>query len=231
VDKRTYDLLWSQDWDSLGRQLLAYAHHRAWKYSWRHGRSCDPVPGRSIGDRELVAGWTVEDVVQHVIDKTCRGERKWNPDKGELLTWLKWQVNSVMDALARSRPQMYETELVEPQDDETEMLRNRLEHCAALFVGKPDTAGSLSAEEVLLEKEQQRNTKARLDRQCDLIYRAVSGDPELEAVVDAIMDGYGPKRHDIAAAIGITPDEVTNRRKRIRSRLAALGDGEIRGEE
>jgi len=53
----------------------------------------------------------------------------------------------------------------------------------------------------------------------------------LEAIVDAIADGHGPKRRDIAATLGITPEEVTNRRKRIRRRLAKLLDEEIEGKD
>jgi hypothetical protein len=180
------------------------------------------VPGQSIGDRELVAGWTVRDVVQHVIDKTCRGERKWDPDEWELLPWLEWQVNSVMDALARSRPQMYERVLVEPGDDETELLRDRQECRAALVIGSPEAPELSSAEEVLLQKEQRKIAEEWIERQCDLIYQAVGGEPELEEVVDALMDGHGPKRCDLAAALGVTPEEITNRRKRIRRRMARL---------
>lgn len=226
MDQRTYDLVWSQDWDSLSRQLLEYAIRRTGRYYWRNGSVCDPVPGRSTGDRALVAGWTAQDVVQHIIDKTCRGERAWDPDRGELFPWLKQQVDSVVDALARSRPQKHETVLVEPEDDETEMLRDRQERRAIVVVGNPDPTESLSPEEVLLKKEGQERASELAERQCNLIYRAVNGDPELQAVVDAIMDGRGTKRRDLAAAIGVSPEEITNRRKRIRRRLTKLQDEE-----
>jgi hypothetical protein len=226
VDKRTYNLLRRQDWEYLSKQLLVHALRRARRYHWRHGGGCEPVSGQSLGDRELVAGWTVRDVVQHVVYKACRGEREWDPDEWELLPWLRWQVNSVMDALARSRPQMYERSLAESDDDETEMLRDKQERRAALVIGNPEAPESSSAEEALLQEEDRRIAKKWIEYQCDLIYRAVDGEPELEEVVDALMNDHGPKRSDLAAALEVTPEEITNRRKRIRRRLARLRDEE-----
>lgn len=229
MDRRTYELFQNQDWDSLGRQLLVFALRQARRYYWRLGSEYEPMPGQNIGDRELVAGWTVQDIVQHVIDKACRGKRKWDPDKGELLPWLKWQVKSVTNALAKSRFQKREGTLIEPEDDETEMLRDRLERRDALIAGRPETVESMNPEAILLEREEQERARELVDRECDLIYQAVSGDPELEAIADAISDGHGPKRKDIAAALGITPEEVTNRKKRIQRRLAKLQAEDIEG--
>ena len=57
-------------------------------YGWINSAS-ELLPGRDF---------TVDDIVQHVILKTINGERKWDPQKGLLFLWLKYQVKSVMDA-------------------------------------------------------------------------------------------------------------------------------------
>ena len=60
-------------------------------YRWRYGNNF-----------ELAVGVTVEDIVHEVIEKTMNGTRQWDPDKGELLPWLRDQVKSVMGNLVRS---------------------------------------------------------------------------------------------------------------------------------
>jgi hypothetical protein len=49
---------------------------------------------------------------------------------------------------------------------------------------------------------------------------AIGDDPPLNEFVDAILHGKCTKREDIAEYLGVTPQEVTNRQRRLRDRLA-----------
>jgi DNA-directed RNA polymerase specialized sigma24 family protein len=179
----------------VGKELLAFAEWRARNYRWRSGRN-------SI----LAAGQSLEDVVQHIVEKTISGERHWDPTKGPLVPWLKDQVKSVIDALANAAVMRHETQA--PEGDSIEE-----------FVEGPGASRSLSPEAILLEKE----AAAQAAERADVLFQAVNEEPELEAVMSAILDGCEPKPRYLAAELGVSLEDINNRLKRLRRRAMKGG--------
>ena len=154
----------------------------------------------------MAAGQSLEDVVQHVIEKTISGERHWDPAKGPLVPWLKYQVKSVIDALANAAVRRHETQSAEGDDVEES-------------VAGPGTSRSLSLEAIVLENE----AAAQMAERVDGLFQAVNNDPELEAVMSAILHGCEPKPRYLAAELGVSVEDINNRLKRLRRRAMKGG--------
>jgi DNA-directed RNA polymerase specialized sigma24 family protein len=154
----------------------------------------------------LAAGQSLEDVVQQVIEKTISGERHWDPAKGPLVPWLKDQVKSVIDALANAAVRRHETQSAEGDNVEE-------------FVTDPSASRSLSPEAIVLEKEVAEQVAERADALC----QAVTDEPELEAVMNAILNGCEPKPRYLAAELGVSFEDINNRLKRLRRRAMKGG--------
>jgi len=208
LDQKTFRLLQNQDWKAIGKELVAYAERRAWIYKWRDG-----------GNWGLAAGKTVEDLAQDVIVKTIEGVRKWDPDRGPLRPWLRAQLRSVMNHLYHSWSHYYEVAILE--GDEDEELSDRVVYHASK-VSTLATTGSSSPEEVLLEREAEKEAKERIEQRVNVLFQAVSGEPELEEVFEAIINGCEPKPRHLAAEIDVPVEDIYNRRKRIRRRVSKL---------
>jgi len=153
-------------------------------------------------------------VVQRVIVKTIEGRRKWDPAKGPLVPWLKDQIKSEIDALAKSAPHRYDM----PLDEEGgEHLRDKSEHHAT----EVDILGdmrSLDPETILLEKEKTNHARERVDA----LFEAVSGEAELEEVLEAVLNGCEPKPRYVAEALGTSVNDINNRLRRLRRRAIAI---------
>jgi hypothetical protein len=154
----------------------------------------------------LAAGQSLEDVVQHVIEKTISGERHWNPARGPLVPWLKDQVKSVIDALANAAVTRHQTQA--PEWDRIEG-----------FVEGPGASPSLSPEAILLEKE----AAAQAAERADVLFQAVNNELELEAVISAILNGCEPKPRYLAAELGVSLEDINNRLRRLRHRAMKGG--------
>lgn len=212
MDSNTFKLLQEQDWEAIGKELVVFAVRRAWIYTWRDG-----------GDWELAAGKTIEDLVQDVIVRTIEGVRKWDPQKGPLIPWLKDQIRSVMDHLYHSAAHQHEVAI--PESDDDEQFLEKVEYQAS-SIESSGTAELSDPEEVLLEREVEEAAKEQMERRANMIFNAVSGEPELEEVVEAIINGCEPKPRYLAAEIGVPVEDIYNRRKRIRRRVSKLMKGE-----
>jgi DNA-directed RNA polymerase specialized sigma24 family protein len=172
------------DWGAIGVELLAFAAWRAQNYRWASGQHMELAPGISLAD-----------VVQRVIEKTLSGERQWDPTKGPLVPWLKDQVKSVLDALAKSAPHRHEVPALEGEDG-----AERVGICAASPPPNP--------EEHLLQAER-----------VNALFQAVSGEQALEEVLEAVMNGCEPKPRYLAAELGVPVEDINNRLKRLRRRV------------
>lgn len=203
LDAETSDLLGEQDWNAIVKELVGFAVFWARNYRWRRG-----------GPWELAAGETVEDIVQQVILKTIEGKRKWDPDKGPLLPWLRDQVKSEIDHLCMSWAHQHEAPM--PQTEGGEELTDVVLDSAsqqhprgARFVQDP--------EEIVLTKEE-------IERREDALFQAADGDSELEEVLNTVT-ACGAKPRHLAAEIGVPVDDIYNRMKRLRRRAMRLLEG------
>lgn len=150
------------------------------------------LPGRDF---------TVDDIVQHVIEKTLSGERKWNPAKGPLLPWLKNQIKSVMDAWIKGESGKYEVSFGEDENKGHSSLV-KIEDTVDVNSAQPQTA--------LKEKEIATLQSEVINR----VFQAVSGDVELEELFDAITETGSAKPIILADYLKVEIDEIYNRKKR-----------------
>ncbi|HOU12774.1 MAG TPA: hypothetical protein PKZ84_06630 [Anaerolineae bacterium] len=197
MDIETFKLLQQAGWDTIGKKLLAFTVWRAQNYRWRRGDGF-----------ELVVGKTCEDIVQEVILKTLNGDRHWDPNKGELLPWLKDQIKSELDHFAKSTAHRYEKPIPqdENQEDDTGML-----DCLAQIHNSINTSIS-EPEQAIVDTED----RAGIKQQVNALFEIVDGVPELEQILEAVIDGCEPKPRELADWLSISVQEVNNRLKRIR---------------
>jgi len=187
LDRRTHEMFYKQDWSKLTRELLAFAMWWAGNYAW----------GKPGADH-LALGQTCEDVVQLVILKTLAGERRYDPDKGELLPWLKDQVKSIIDHLARSAGHRRESETLQEE-----------------AIGPPS-----NPEEGLLDEQARREA----DQRIEWLLRAVETKPELLDILMAILHGCEPKPRCLAGELRVSVREINNRIKRLRRLALTVGE-------
>ncbi|KKN21384.1 hypothetical protein LCGC14_0926010 [marine sediment metagenome] len=160
-DAEVFRRLQKADWETIGKKLVVYARRRAQYYHWRGG-----------GRFELAVGYTITDIVQEAITQACSGERKWDPEKGALEMWLKYQVNSIMDGLAKlaaNRNEIQGLEVVTSDGEGGEVVSDILEYDTPASARKP------SAEAVAVNKEE---AAERIDELLTQIW------PKIEPQVD-----------------------------------------------
>lgn len=193
MDDEVFREMEAQDWGKVFKRVLFHAECRARKYYWRTGRGFD-----------LAKGWTPEDVVQHVIEKTINGERRWNPKKGPLVPWLRDQVNSVIDALWKSEAGKYEAGFPETEEDDDSMEWLPVAGGQANELGNSPRAeeNSISAAE-------------RMDE----LWKAIGDDEEVADYVWALQDGCRPEPRYLAEQLGVSREEIYNRKKRLKTLL------------
>ena len=141
--------------------LLAHALNLARNYTWRGLRGIGSEEG------ELAKGKSCLDVVQDVIVDTLRGTRGWDPQKGELLPWLKDQVRSEMSHLVESREHKYERHSL---DGKSSPASDQIEY-------RPISHGAIPVEPeaALLAAEEEKAIHQRIDT----LLEVVSDEPEL----------------------------------------------------
>jgi DNA-directed RNA polymerase specialized sigma24 family protein len=183
--------------------LTLYAIRRAQFYGWYDS------------DTQMLSGrdFTVDDIVQHVIEKTLLGERTWDPKQSPLLPWLGNQVNSVMDAWIKRQSGKYETSFDDDLDKDDAL------HEGSTSSVKMDNivdVNSPQPEQVLLEKETAIVQSATIDR----VFQVMSRDAELESLFDAITETGSQKPSILAEYLQVEVTEINNRKKRFQRRLA-----------
>jgi DNA-directed RNA polymerase specialized sigma24 family protein len=186
------------DWATIGVQLTAHSAFRAENLAWRTGNSVD-----------LAKGLNPKDIAAEAIRKVIDGIRKWDPERGALLPFLKGVVDSEISHLAESSDNQLQSRVL--ADDEEDEMWDRSEFQAP----SNDPQGLLhqqqsTPEQVLLEKEAEVRISALFD--------AMTEQADLVDVVDAIME-VGPRPAHIAEHLGLPVTEINNRLKRLR-RLA-----------
>ncbi len=189
-----YRKLEEADWKAVGKQLAAHATWKAQNFAWR------------TGDHEdLALGLQGVDIAQIAIEKVLTGERAWNPERGDLLPYLKGVVDSLMSHMDDSLDNTVQTRLAE--DEEGKELLDRAEFQAV----RHDDFGLLSAH----QRSRGTNSDVENERVANL-FAAVQGEEDLMAVLDVVMSSGETKPGEIAAELGIEVTKVNNRLKRLR---------------
>ncbi len=206
MDDRTRKLLQEADWGPIGNELTAFAIHCIRDYQWSYG-----------GAFEIPQGYTAKDIAQEVMLKTLSGERRWDPDKGELIPWLRWQVRSIVNARVKSEPHRYE--ILPPEDPSGSPDFDRLDSLSA------NSRATMAAtpEELLIASEEDM-------QRADRLFEATKGDPEAEQLLmwmwEAVTEGRDHKPADIAAALDMPVTAVYNCIRRMKRR-AQKGTGGV----
>jgi hypothetical protein len=184
----------SVDWGALGKALVAHAILRARRYPRLRGNLWP-------------AGEGPEDVVSHLIIKYLTGARRRDPAKyPDLLIYLKLQLNSMLDHLARSRPARREACFPTGEDGQQHSDRIELEAQRNPAWAVPTPESEIEEREIELEAR----------RRIDSLLRGTRDQPELRAVVQAILGGCVPRPRFLAARLGLEVKEINNRLKRLR---------------
>ena len=198
MDTAVLEKLREQDWAQIGRVLVLHVVQRTHLRAWREGMRL-----ASLG-----LGKSPEDIVQEVITKVFAGDRSWDPARGELLPTLKRIVESELDHLWKSKARAHEAAL--PANPG----RQEAQESAASDVD-PHRHEPGPAE--LLEQDEDRATASAT---VDALFSAVEDEPELQAVLDAIMEGCEPRPRFLAEHIGVPVEQIHNRMRRLRLRAS-----------
>ncbi len=194
-DATAFRLLQDADWNNIGRRLTA-------RVIW------------ITGTATLSNGVTARDIAQTVILKTLSGDRKWDPNKGELLPWLFDQVKSELSNLLTSSATKQES-LVESgaeDDEDASELQDVIDFRAVdegLFPdSKPQTPEAILIRNQILERE------------VDIVLQAVDDIEVLKELFDTITTLYSTKAEDLAEQINVPVEDIYNRLKRLRNRIS-----------
>jgi DNA-directed RNA polymerase specialized sigma24 family protein len=194
VDPEVLETLRKQDWSRIGRVLVLHVHRRSRIRAWREG-----VENLSLG-----LGRSAEDIVGDVITKVFAGERTWDPGRGELLPTLRRMVESELDHLWRKHAYRREQPRCEGAAEQEHQESMAIEIDPPLVPADPVA--------VLERREEMLAASARINA----LFAAVEGEPELQEVIEAIMEGCEPEPRHLAQHLGVPSKEINNRRRRLR---------------
>lgn len=202
VSPDTYEILASADWETLGKSMLA-------RSIWRGGTRY-----RITRETVFARGYSIDDVVSYIIQSVFEGRRRWNPREKDLEEWLLSQVDSVMDWWLKLRENknlvLEEFENTEQKEDFEAKIIQSTEQETVLLYGPPNP-------ETLLVKDIDDEESKEL---YNALFDDASDEPELQEVILAMMDiDDDPKPSEIAAKLGVSAEDIYNRKKRLKRRL------------
>lgn len=173
---------------SYYRRLISYINWQARTMTWAGGD-----PGM------LAKGQTPKDVAQEVFRKALDGTRKFDPERGTFMNWLRDQARSELNHLAESVSHRLDVEL-----SEDELI--------------PD-ANTANPEAALIAQEDRDEHQKIVSQTIGAVFESVEGKPDLEEVVEAIMSGCTPYPRYLAKELNLAVKDVNNRLKRLRRLL------------
>lgn len=195
--KELIRLLEQQPWEEILVALDWYALRLAMRGYWHTG-----TPRRGT----LVKGLAPQDVAREAICRVLEGRRKWDPEQDpDFLLFMKSVVKSIMWS--------------EWDSAEHKALKGSQSLNADADRSEEQTLVSSGSGHQVPSKEALPSAITEANETYEMVLEAVSGDEQLELLVICIAEGF-EKRKDIAKEMGITADEVTNLRKRLKRVLA-----------
>lgn len=177
------------------------------------------IQGKTWNSNILPKGQTAESIVRDVIEKTFSEERNWEPDRGELLPWLKWVIKSEVSHLAESASNKKDVHLDQLDGDDPEVDRIEYEASRQSHV-RPQVT---SPEEAMIAMETEENLKTFARSKIDSLLEACNGKPELETIVYAISEAKClPKPQSLADYLGKPVDEIYQHLRALRRRATKI---------
>lgn len=177
------------------------------------------VQGKQWNSGSLPRGHTAESIVQDVIVKTFSGERTWDPEKGDLLMWLKYVIRSEISHLVKSVANKIEVPLDLASENDSLIDGNDIRPYQPpqpeLHIGSPEDVI------IAIETETEKTVVARL--KIDALLEACSGKPELEEIVNAIVDSQCPaKTQKLAEFLGKPEGKINQNLRALRRRASKI---------
>lgn len=173
------------------------------------------IQGKNWNSESLPKGQTAESIVQDVIEKTFSEKRDWDPERGDLLMWLKWVIKSEISHLAKSVANQAVVQLGYANEDAPSVdgpdIELRQPISRRLVVGSP--------EEMVMDAETEADKTANGRLKIDSILEACSGHPELDDIVYAIIAGQcDAKPRNLAEFLGRPVEEIYQNLRTLRRR-------------
>lgn len=205
MNAKKKQLLVDFPWDEHYPRLVAYTE-------WL-------IQGKHWSSETLPRGQTAESIVRDVIEKTFSEKRNWDPDRGDLLTWLKWVIKSEVSHLAESAANRIEVHLDHGGENDSLADGPDVEwhqpSSQRLMIGSP--------EEMVIEAETEAEKMAEAQSKINALLEASSGHPELEEIVYAIVDGpCGGKPQELARYLGKPVEDIYQNLRALRRRAYKL---------
>lgn len=177
------------------------------------------IQGKNWNSDTLPKGQTAESIVRDVIAKTFSEERNWDPERGDLLTWLKWVIRSEVSHLAESAANRTQVRLDQVDDNDSPLGGSDVRHLQSsqklLLISSP--------EEEFMDAEIQAEKAIDARFKIDALLDACSGRPELEEIVYAIVDGKcDAKPQELSAYLGKPVDEIYQNLRALRRRASTI---------
>lgn len=178
--------------DEFMERLISFALRRKRAHYWR-----------GVWDGHLPDGNEARDIACEAIDDVLLGRRAWDQEKNpDLLDFMRSVVNSKISHLVEgAENKKVELALVASDED-------GVDHFDTL-PSKNATTGAIQ----LQEKEDE----ARNDRLILSFYDFLTDDKLLQGIVGCMIEGM-TKRSEIAAALKVKEQEITNANKRLERR-------------
>jgi DNA-directed RNA polymerase specialized sigma24 family protein len=201
LNAKKKQLLLDFPWDEHIPRLVAYTE---WLIQGKHWNS-----------HTLPKGQTAESIVRDVIEKTFSEKRNWDPDRGDLFTWLKWVIKSEVSHLAESAANRTEVHLDQAGENDSSADGPDVEQ------RQPSPRRQLigSTEEMVMDAETEAEKTAEAQSKIDALLEACSGQPELEEIVYAIVDEQcDGKPRELAQFLGRPVEEIYQNLRSLRRR-------------
>lgn len=184
------------NWEEVALRLTDHALRKIRRLRWRTG-SWQRIPG----------GAMAEDFANEAIALLLSGERDWDPSNcPDLLTWLRGVVDSLVSHLVESeehhRSQQFPRS--EGGQDLEELLRR----------ADPAEATAVHLVPVQVDQETHLAERQVAEQLIGALFEEISGDKELEAMLDSLMDGC-EKPRDIAVRTGMDVARVYKLREKL----------------
>ncbi len=205
MNARKRELLRDFPWDENYPKLVAFAE-------WL-------IQGKTWSSNILPKGQTAESIVRDVIGKTFSEERNWDPERGELLPWLKWVIRSEVSHLAESASKKKDVRLDDSDENDpaVDRIEYKADHQSYL---KPRV---VSPEETMIAIESEDEIKASARAKIDLLLEACNGRSELEDIVYAICDGKcSAKAQSLSDYLGRPVKEIYSHLQALRRRASKI---------
>lgn len=131
------------------------------------------------------------------------------------MPWLKSQIRSLISNACDYHKRRPESRY--PASTDPEFVEDKL----SIQTIEDDSLGNsitTSTEATVIAHEEEKQAEEFID----VLYQNIQGEPELEEILDALLDGCEPKPRFLADELGISTQEVRNRINRLRRKALKL---------